>query len=170
MMGDDHSRIAAASKLAAMQIGCKVFKGSPYYRKEGVFSFKPMRVLICSLEHVCPQLTSILLGRLHCILSVLPLFPKKIIIGLCALTQDHYGGAYTVSRGTWCSLFNVPQSWQILLTTGRIEARASHQWQHTKWQCMALFSSEAVLDLQGIYRITSTSRATTTGAAERCRC
>ena len=35
MMGDDHSRIAAASKLAASQIGCKVFKGSPYYRKEG---------------------------------------------------------------------------------------------------------------------------------------
>jgi hypothetical protein len=35
MMGDDHGRIAAASKLAAKQIGCKVFKGSPYYRKEG---------------------------------------------------------------------------------------------------------------------------------------
>ena len=38
MMGDDHSRIAAASKLAAKEIGCKVFKGSPYYRKEGVLS------------------------------------------------------------------------------------------------------------------------------------
>ena len=35
MMGDDHGRIAAASKLAAKQVGCKVFKGSPYYRKEG---------------------------------------------------------------------------------------------------------------------------------------
>ena len=40
MMGDDHSRIAAASKLAAKQIGCKVFKGSPYYRKEGVHPFR----------------------------------------------------------------------------------------------------------------------------------
>ena len=39
MMGDDHSRIAAASKLAAKQIGCKVFKGSPYYRKEGVHAW-----------------------------------------------------------------------------------------------------------------------------------
>ena len=39
MMGDDHSRIAAASKLAAKQIGCKVFKGSPYYRKEGAHPF-----------------------------------------------------------------------------------------------------------------------------------
>lgn len=36
MMGDDRGRIAAASKLAAKQIGCKIFKGSPYYRKEGV--------------------------------------------------------------------------------------------------------------------------------------
>ena len=38
MMGDDHGRISAASKLAAKQIGCKVFKGSPYYRKEGTYS------------------------------------------------------------------------------------------------------------------------------------
>lgn len=37
MMGDDHGRISAASKLAAKQIGCKVFKGSPYYRKEGTY-------------------------------------------------------------------------------------------------------------------------------------
>ena len=36
MMGDDHGRIAAASKLAAKQIGCRVFRGSPYYRKEGM--------------------------------------------------------------------------------------------------------------------------------------
>jgi hypothetical protein len=36
MMGDDHGRISAASKFAAKEIGCKVFKGSPYYRKEGV--------------------------------------------------------------------------------------------------------------------------------------
>ena len=36
MTGDDHRRIAAASKLAAKQIGCMVVKGSPYYRKEGV--------------------------------------------------------------------------------------------------------------------------------------
>ncbi|CAL8469442.1 g8983 [Coccomyxa elongata] len=35
MMGDDQARISAASKLAAKEIGCKVFKGSPYYRKEG---------------------------------------------------------------------------------------------------------------------------------------
>lgn len=39
MMGDDHRRIQAASKLAARQIGCKVFKGSPYYRKEGAHAF-----------------------------------------------------------------------------------------------------------------------------------
>ena len=38
MMGDDRGRIAAASKLAAKQIGCRIFKGSPYYRKEGVAS------------------------------------------------------------------------------------------------------------------------------------
>ena len=37
MMGGDHGRISAASKVAAKQIGCKVFKGSPYYRKEGVY-------------------------------------------------------------------------------------------------------------------------------------
>lgn len=35
MMGDDHARISAASKLAAKEIRCKVFRGSPYYRKEG---------------------------------------------------------------------------------------------------------------------------------------
>ena len=35
MVGDDHSRISAASKLASREIGCKVFRGSPYYRKEG---------------------------------------------------------------------------------------------------------------------------------------
>lgn len=35
MMGDDHARISAASKLAGKQLGCKVFRGSPYYRKEG---------------------------------------------------------------------------------------------------------------------------------------
>ena len=41
IVGDDHSRIAAASKLAAKQIGCDVFKGSPYYRKEGVHLSAP---------------------------------------------------------------------------------------------------------------------------------
>lgn len=45
MMGDDHSRIAAASKLAAQQIGCKVFKGSPYYRKEGMHPLDLLKVL-----------------------------------------------------------------------------------------------------------------------------
>ena len=42
MMGDDHARISAASKLAAKEIGCKVFKGSPYYRKEGTRLPHPM--------------------------------------------------------------------------------------------------------------------------------
>ena len=36
LIGDDHARIAAASKLASERLGCKVFRGSPYYRKEGV--------------------------------------------------------------------------------------------------------------------------------------
>jgi hypothetical protein len=35
MMGDDHARISAAAKVATKEIGCKVFRGSPYYRKEG---------------------------------------------------------------------------------------------------------------------------------------
>lgn len=52
MTGDDHRRLAAASKLAAKQIGCKVFKGSPYYRKEGTacpLPARPVQVLCAAM-------------------------------------------------------------------------------------------------------------------------
>ena len=53
MMGDDHVRISAASKLAAKQLGCKVFRGSPYYRKEGACKAnRSPSTTLCELDFI----------------------------------------------------------------------------------------------------------------------
>ncbi len=71
MMGDDHARISAASKLAAKEIGCKVFKGSPYYRKEGACLPHPIKNHMVERPYSLHSLRALMISEYRALLSPL---------------------------------------------------------------------------------------------------